>query len=705
MICNCKLTEAGRRGAVGSERALWCAFRLCVFTVLALCGALPASARVHTLAAKDTLSVVEINPGEVVEFTLANGEKRTFELVSTEARVLYTNLKNAKRAEPGGGTIYEMVCNLKADGQPMQLRRYVSSQESFYEPYVINGVRLWLDAVADVADFLTYNHGECRPNAQARLALQDATLRICPEEVFAWYDNPQKFIDIAEVYNGDNTWMGPYAGADAHNGLDIRQRAGTLNYAPIRFDDHYLFESLAAGDNNNRWRGVRDWSNGDRWMLQVHHVMSLLPAEHTALEAGQALCTSGGVKYGGHEHSHYVFRIKPAGSEQEVMIDPWILFWQAFEDSKLRESALRAQMQPLAPARVGEPVAFAATLNPGPGRRVERVRWTFGDGGSSALQKPSHVFTQPGVYPVTLTVDDGARLASTTQHITVSGEALGQPALWIDCADEPSFRKRPQAAMDVYGVAPGFMPQVLRLVARAENPRPRPRQFTLRSEGGEALQQATVAITYENGKDWLAVRLEENSGQQSGFVEADASSLAPGLYRAQVLVAVPGALNSPQSFDVALLVPSHPALPPRSRRVQFPREKIVEEDDPQEVYATPWFWFSHRFPTHPQGNGGSHLMNGARAVDGEFVRFTPDLRKSRYQVRLAKAAPYTEDSRFEVRVRHAGGVDSVWMEPARSLQIGTFDFNDGTDGYVEIHAGGSRGQVLADAVIFKRIDP
>jgi hypothetical protein len=32
--------------------------------------------------------------------------------------------------------------------------------------------------------------------------------------------------------------------------------------------------------------------------------------------------------------------------------------------------------------------------------------------------------------------------------------------------------------------------------------------------------------------------------------------------------------------------------------------------------------------------------------------------------------------------------------------LGNFEFNEGTDGFVEIHAGGSEGLVIADAVKF-----
>jgi hypothetical protein len=39
--------------------------------------------------------------------------------------------------------------------------------------------------------------------------------------------------------------------------------------------------------------------------------------------------------------------------------------------------------------------------------------------------------------------------------------------------------------------------------------------------------------------------------------------------------------------------------------------------------------------------------------------------------------------------------------PATSRAIGTFNFANGADGFVEISTAGSRGEVCADAMIFK----
>ena len=49
----------------------------------------------------------------------------------------------------------------------------------------------------------------------------------------------------------------------------------------------------------------------------------------------------------------------------------------------------------------------------------------------------------------------------------------------------------------------------------------------------------------------------------------------------------------------------------------------------------------------------------------------------------------------------ASGEETRWIEPATSRVIGVFNFAQGVDGFVEISTAGSRGQVCADAVIFK----
>jgi hypothetical protein len=54
-------------------------------------------------------------------------------------------------------------------------------------------------------------------------------------------------------------------------------------------------------------------------------------------------------------------------------------------------------------------------------------------------------------------------------------------------------------------------------------------------------------------------------------------------------------------------------------------------------------------------------------------------------------------------VRHKAGEQLVWVEPAKNRVVGTFDFEEITNGFVEVLAEGKTGQVLLDAVVFKRV--
>ncbi len=88
---------------------------------------------------------------------------------------------------------------------------------------------------------------------------------------------------------------------------------------------------------------------------------------------------------------------------------------------------------------------------------------------------------------------------------------------------------------------------------------------------------------------------------------------------------------------------------------------------------------------------------------GQVARFTPDLEAGRYEVLLSDQTPFRPNTAFNVRVRHRRGDQTVRMRPAESRRIGVFDFDEGTDGFVEIQAADSEGLVIADAVVFKSL--
>jgi len=635
--------------------------------------------------ARDTLTAVELSRGDTLEFTLRNGQTRRLTLDDTAARVLATNLRQPGKARGGGGTLYHFTCRVRIDGHPMTMERYVGAQESFYEPCVVNGMRIWLDAVGDIFDFLTEKHGECKPAKDARLAVSDAADPICPQEVQPWYPSENPSIDVRDCYCGDDCWLGAYQGADAHGGLDVNMPKGTPHWAPIDFDDHYYFNSLAMGHNNNRWRATRTWPDGTIWTLQSHHLIKLLVPEHTPLRAGTHYAEAAGVHVGAHEHSHFVFKITEGAAT--VLLDPWILFHEMFENRRRKAGALRAAMAPLSPAKAGHAVAFRS-LAPD-----ATCFWTFGDGGWASGANPTHTFLKPGIYPVTLTVDHGADRASCTQHITVDGEAPTKPGLALAAPDELSFRRRPVHAMDVYGSAVREIPRTIELVARPSRTQPRPRTIVVENTGGGTLPLATATVAFESGADWLTATHEGKGNAQRLTLRADAKALEPGAYAAVVSVDCPGATNSPQACRIVLRV-----APER------PTSRVTITTRDPGFYATPYFWTCPGYHTWPKGRSGFVLTNGARATEGEFARFTPDLAAGKHDVSLSSKTPFKSDVRFAVRIRHKSGEEQRWIEPARSRVIGTFEFEEGADGFVEILAAGSTGQVLADALTFAKID-
>lgn len=284
--------------------------------------------------ARPTLTAFELDPGDELHFTLTCGQVRRIRLIETRASVYESNLATLPAPGPLARVVLRMFCRIEVDGVSVSMNRWVGSQQSFYEPWELFGMRLWFDSCTDLFDHLKENHGACRPRKRARFAVQDATLRIAPVLLHPWCPLPPGGLRIEDCYQGADCWLGPYFGVDAHGGLDINHPAGTPIWTPIAFDDHAMFDSLAGGADNNRWRGVKRWPDGSTWVLQVHHLVRLLVPEHTPLDAGVHLADGAGVHVGSHEHSHFVFAvIEPGGSlDERILLDPWILFWQMYRD-------------------------------------------------------------------------------------------------------------------------------------------------------------------------------------------------------------------------------------------------------------------------------------------------------------------------------------------------------------------------------------
>jgi PKD repeat protein len=694
-------TNLGKRSLL----AMYIIRRTAVAILFALlCGA-AHSDEIVDIVAGPTLAAVELNYGDTLRFTLRNGETRTLTVGSTAAHVVLSNLSAPKQGMSGGHTLYRMTCRVQIDGHSMTMQRFVPVQQSFYEPYVINGMRIWFDGVRNVGQFLTDNHGGGLPRKDARFAVQDMTMPICPQPIRPWYPNPDNHLDVAESYNGNDVWMGAYHGAELHGGLDMNMPIGTPLWAPIDFDTQFFFNSLAMGHNNNRWRGVRIWDHGPRWVLQAHHIVRLLVPQRTPIKQGTHFAEAAGVLTGSYAHSHFVFKIGP--EDAETPLDAWILFWQSFENNRQQAGEILAKIRPISPGIVGVPVQFDGSHSrAGITGNDVRYRWAFGDGGTSIESQPQHVYVAPGIYPVTLTVSDGAGRIARTQHITVDGaaRAIHQPALVLDSPEEVSFRLRPVSAMDVYAKKLTLEPSTLQFTARPKtSPRSAAQQVRLKNTGTGTLAEPKLSVLYREGRDWLAI---EGKGEVlSVFVDAAALANRHGVYRADVLVDCPGALNSPQVFGVCLEVPG---------RRKPPTSSVTVDNADTACYATPWFWLAPKFYLHhPEhwkaGYHGDYLIGGGEPGGNDFVRFAPDLLAGRYAVSFVEETPFRPSpaldraSRFAVRVRHKQGFETLWMDPQKSRGIGAFEFEEGTGGFVDVLAEGATGYVIADAVHFERI--
>ncbi len=710
--------------------------------------------------AKNTVTPVLLNQGDVLEFTLNNGQKRTVKLLETNASVMRTNVKDMDIEQANGGTIAEFTCKVLIDGHLMTMQRYLPTQESFYEPYVINGMRIWFDAVGDYFDFFTLKHGWARPRADVRLAVSDAKDPVAPD-VDLWYPNKDLFIDVKDSYLGDDVWMGPYWGGSPHAGLDINTPKGTPLFAPIDFDDQWL--QVNFDPKPYYWaatmQGVRNWENGSIWTLKVLHLDKYLVELHTPLEKGDKFAEAAGTGVGQEEHSHFEFMIRDESTNTvdgrvmvkgqvlserdsiyfisvngihgevpqrsalyirredrpmnlstfmipeklavknrfyyevpQVPLDPWMIFWQAFENEKSKEGAIRAHFALIGPVKTGETVSFssAGSKPENPSGELNNY-WTFGDGGWSNNRNPTYIFGAPGIYPVTLIVDDGIKRDQFTQTITVDGKRIKSPALSLTSPREPSFDNREPYVMDVYGMDVPFISHTLYFVARQSNPKPEHKKVVLVNTGGGELSEISMDIEYEGNENWVDIIQERGGKEWSLNVSVDAENLSPGLHIATVQVKSPGALNSPQSFRVSLNV-----------RSDFPKSEVVVDDRDSGFFATPYFWVGSKFKYWNDGYNNFYLTNGGRAKEGEYFKFTPDLRKGKYKVSFTSETPF-QDGRFKVLVHSAEGDKFLWIEPTRSRVLGEFYFSEGMEGFVKVFAEGSEGEIIADAVKFERI--
>jgi len=283
-----------------------------------------------TRIVKPTLTAFELNPEDRLRLELASGRVWEMELVRAAAEVVARGFNRYHDGGHAAGdiTVYAFEAEVRINGREHRMRREVGSQAAFYEPWTVDGVRIWLDAASCVfkehGGFMEEKDWKggllCKPFKLTRWAVQEEGTPICPEPLHDWYPNPAGTLDIRNCYTGEDCWMGPYNGGAAHGGLDINMPAGTRLTAPISLDDHFLYNSLEAGFRNNNWVAVRRWPDGTTWELRCCHLIDMLVPERTPLRRGTPYATTAGTFVGFHEHTHFVWRVYEQGGS--YFLDP-----------------------------------------------------------------------------------------------------------------------------------------------------------------------------------------------------------------------------------------------------------------------------------------------------------------------------------------------------------------------------------------------
>lgn len=682
-----------------------------LFIVLILIFVFILSFSVHgetiNIKSKNTLTVVELNHGDEILYELKSGRAVHLRVTDSKTEVVFSTISLPGKGTSADASVFRMECTLEIDGQSMKMVRYAPVQESFYTPYVVSGLHIWFDALKSLDQFYNENHGDCLPGKQVRLAMHDATQPVCPEEITNWCPLPENFPDVGLCYRGDDTWLGPYFGTDLHGGLDINMPKNTSLWAPVSLDNNYYFNSTRAGQNNNRWRALKHWENGDTWILQTHHQDQLLVRELQPVEKGTKYAYSGGTRAGDHTHTHFLFKVRQPGHE-EYFMDPWVIFWQLLEHQKTASRSLKAEIKPLPPARTGEEVLFDATGSiPRLNNTISEFYWSFGDGGCSIVEKPGHVYTNPGIYPVTLVVFDGIGYATTTHHIVINGETVVLPELKIVEENNPSFNSRQVWETDVYNRENITIPNTVYFSLLHRNKKPvTPRSVIVNFLNAEHFSShrytPRIEPVYIHGQDWLDIQPGKYSdSDQSMIIEVkpDITKLnaQQGESVAYLIINDDNFINSPQVVRIVV----------RFSRASTGGTVIIDDQD-AECIKSNYSWLTNK-PDRPWGRyHGEGFLIGSGTGEKGFVRYCPKLQEGKYRVSLFSPLYEQEVIReniegFYVNIQSKNGIETRWINPNESLLIGTFDFYS-CEGHVEIVYTGSKGTVVADAVVFERID-
>jgi hypothetical protein len=116
--------------------------------------------------------------------------------------------------------------------------------------------------------------------------------------------------------------------------------------------------------------------------------------------------------------------------------------------------------------------------------------------------------------------------------------------------------------------------------------------------------------------------------------------------------------------------------------------------------------FDHESSTVPPFVGTGYRHDGGQDRGRQWARYTPDLPKAgKYEVRMSYSPNRNRATNVPVTIAHAGGRTTVKVDQRKAptlgrafVSLGTYRFEKGKTGYVEISNQGVDGYVIIDAV-------
>ena len=407
--------------------------------------AVVAGGETLTRKADSFYTPVHMNRGDLLRFTLANGQVRNVEVVDCGI--------DTRKV---GGLQWTLWADVRIDGHLLRLVYSPFDMKALSPPKVVNGMRLGLDGVKGLpeavgwAEKKTGQHPAANPPADVRLWVNDASMPLLPN-VHCWFDLAQhlgKAVDNLtpgdyalrqdrDIHpassrlagNQKTGWLGGWT-YGVHCGLDLQLKVGTRLFCVT---DSGIWRGYDApdgtGQNSDSLHYVVVRDNGQEWWFGNAHCDRVEAVKDKPMKAGTVYALSGR-KRAGIPHAHASVRIRREG-RWEYALNPWPIMWQGLRNQQAAAGLPCPEIAPLAPARAGQKIQFCAESprRDGGSDKVQ-YHWLFDDGTSLTGRQVAKSFDRTGLHQAILIVHD-ANGADLAEQFVAVGPGGGKREPWV----------------------------------------------------------------------------------------------------------------------------------------------------------------------------------------------------------------------------------------------------------------------------------